>query len=306
MQLVTFRSNGSWQAGIEVGGNVVPVAALGPYPSTVKQLLAIEPARFDELLDSAANAANRQDVLKLSDVQLGPPIPDPDKIICLGLNYKDHAAEAGLKLPQAPVLFAKYRNSLIGPFDDIEVPPAAAKAVDYEVELAVVIGRRARRVSEADALDYVAGYSVFNDVSARDLQMQTSQWGAGKAIDGFAPMGPGVVPARFVGDPQSLMLTTRVNGRQLQHESTGQMIFSVASTIAFISQFMTLEPGDLIATGTPAGVGFTRKPPIALQDGDVVELEIEKVGTIRNRVVMIAGDERETSGTGAQAGASRP
>jgi acylpyruvate hydrolase len=306
MQLVTFRSNGSWQAGIEVDGNVVPAAALGPYPSIVKELLAIEPARFDELLDAAANAAKRQDALAFSEVQLGPPIPDPDKIICLGLNYKDHAAEAGLKLPEAPVLFAKYRNSLIGPFDDIEVPPVAAKAVDYEVELAVVIGRRARRVSEVDALDYVAGYSVLNDVSARDLQMQTSQWGAGKAIDGFAPMGPGIVPARFVGDPQSLMLTTRVNGRQLQHESTGQMIFSVASTIAFITQFMTLEPGDIIATGTPAGVGFTRKPPIALGDGDVVEVEIEKVGTIRNRVVMIVGDEREPSITGAQAGRPRP
>jgi 2-keto-4-pentenoate hydratase/2-oxohepta-3-ene-1,7-dioic acid hydratase in catechol pathway len=294
MQLVTFRSQGGWQAGVEVDGRVVAAAALGPYPSTVKELLTLEGTRFDALLDAAAKAAKRDDALALSEVQLGPPIPDPEKIICLGLNYKDHAAEAGLKLPAAPVLFAKYRNSLIGPFDDIEVPPAAANAVDYEVELAVVIGRRASRVSEADALDYVAGYSVFNDVSARDLQMQTSQWGAGKAIDGFAPMGPGIVPARFISDPQSLMLTTRVNGERLQHESTSQMIFGIASTIAFITQFMTLEPGDVIATGTPAGVGFTRKPPIALRDGDVVELEIEKVGTIRNRVVIPSAQGRET------------
>ena len=295
MQLVTFRSNGSWQAGLEVDGNVVAAVALGAYPTTVKELLALDPARFDALLAAATKAARGQEGIPLSEVQLGPPIPDPEKIICLGLNYKDHAAEAGLKLPSAPVLFAKYRNSLIGPFDDINVPPVAANAVDYEVELAVVIGRRAIRVSESDALDYVAGYSVFNDVSARDLQMQTSQWGAGKAIDGFAPMGPGVVPAQFVGDPQSLMLTTRVNGEQLQHESSSQMIFGVATTIAFITQFMTLEPGDIIATGTPAGVGFTRKPPIALRDGDVVELEIEKVGTIRNRVVINAGHRRETT-----------
>lgn len=301
MQLVTFRSNGTWQAGVEIDGKVVAAAALGAYPSTMKELLAIDPALQSELLDAAAKAVQRAGALALGDVQLGPPIPDPDKIICLGLNYKDHAAEAGLKLPEAPILFPKYRNSLIGPFDDIDVPPAAAKAVDYEAELAVVIGRRARRVPEAEALNYVAGYSAFNDVSARDLQMQTSQWSAGKAIDDFAPMGPGIVPAHLVGDPQSLMLTARVNGQQLQHESTAQMIFSVAATIAFITQFMTLEPGDVIATGTPAGVGFTRKPPIRLRDGDIVEVEIEKVGTIRNRVVMVADHEREPSIAGAAA-----
>ncbi len=264
LQIVTFRTDGGWQAGVAVGAKVVPVPALGPYPSTVKELLAIDPALFDAMLGAAEGAARGEAALDLAAVRLGPPVPDPDKIICLGLNYKDHAAEANLALPAAPILFPKYRNSLVGPYDDIVVPAAAAAAVDYEAELAVVIGRRASRVSERDALAYVAGYAALDDVSARDLQMQTSQWGAGKAIDTFAPMGPGIVPARFVPDPQSLVLTARVNGQQVQHESTSQMIFGVAETIAFITRFMTLEPGDIIATGTPAGVGFTRKPPIAL------------------------------------------
>jgi 2-keto-4-pentenoate hydratase/2-oxohepta-3-ene-1,7-dioic acid hydratase in catechol pathway len=295
MQLVTYRTNGNWEAGVGIDGKVVPTRALGPYPSTVKELLSIDSARFDEMLEAASAAVKAPGALDISSVQLGPAIPNPDKIICLGLNYKDHAAEANLTLPSAPVLFAKYRNSLIGPYDDIVVPAAANAAVDYEVELAVVIGRRASHVSEPDALDYVAGYSAFNDVSARDLQMQTSQWGAGKAIDTFGPLGPGIVPARFIGDPQSLMLTTRVNGERLQHASTSQMIFSIAQTLAFITQFMTLEPGDVIATGTPAGVGFTRKPPIFLKDGDVVEVEIEKIGTLRNSVVFASPGNAQES-----------
>lgn len=285
MQLVTYRTGGTWQAGIEAGGKVVAATAVGPYPATVKELLAIDPALFDEMLAAAQTAAAEPGALDLTAVELGPPVPDPDKIICLGLNYRDHAAEANLPLPKVPILFAKYRNSLLGPYDDIVVPAVAAAAVDYEAELAVVIGRRASRVARADALAYVAGYAALNDVSARDLQMQTSQWGAGKAIDGFAPMGPGIVPARFVPDPQALMLATRVNGQVVQHASTSQMVFGVAETIAFITQFMTLEPGDIIATGTPAGVGFTRKPPIALRPDDVVEVEVEGIGLIRNRIV---------------------
>ncbi len=293
MQLVTYRVEGGWQAGIAVEGKIVPSRKLGPYPSTVKELLAIDPALFDEMLAAARSAADDPEAVELGSARLGPPVPDPDKIVCLGLNYRDHAAEAGLALPEAPVLFAKYRNSLIGPYDDIVVPAAAAAAVDYEAELAVVIGRRASRVGERDALDYVAGYAALDDVSARDLQMQTSQWGAGKAIDGFAPMGPGIVPARFIPDPQALMVTARVNGQTLQHASTSQMIFGVAETIAFITRFMTLEPGDIIATGTPAGVGFTRKPPIRLEAGDLVEVEIENLGVIRNRVVLESAPQPE-------------
>ena len=299
MQLVTYATAGTWEAGVASGGKVVATSALGPYPSTVKDVLKIDPALFDELLDAAARALELPGALDVSAVHLGPAIPDPGKIICLGLNYKDHAAEAKMALPAAPVLFAKYANSLVGPYDDIVVPPAAAAAVDYEAELVVVIGLRASRVAEADALAYVAGYTAFNDVSARDLQMQTSQWGAGKAIDTFGPLGPGIVPARFIPDPQALTLSARVNGSQVQHERTAQMIFSVAATIAYITQFMTLEPGDIIATGTPAGVGFTRKPPLLLKDGDVVEVEIEKIGTLRNAVRF----ERSASVERVEAGA---
>ncbi|MBD5657030.1 MAG: fumarylacetoacetate hydrolase family protein [Candidatus Eremiobacteraeota bacterium] len=213
-------------------------------------------------------------------------MPDPDKILCLGLNYRDHASDAGLAAPQTPDLFAKFRNSLVGAFDDVIVPSFASSKVDYECELAVIIGRRASRVAENDALRYVAGYSVFNDVSARDLQMQTSQATAGKAIDTFAPMGPGMALATHVGDPQTLSLMTRVNGRVVQNGNSANMIFSVAQIIAYVTSFATLEPGDIIATGTPSGVGFNRKPPIFLRDGDIVETQIEKIGTLRNRIAL--------------------
>jgi 2-keto-4-pentenoate hydratase/2-oxohepta-3-ene-1,7-dioic acid hydratase in catechol pathway len=284
--LVSYRAGEALRPGVADDTKLVDAAALG-YPASLRAILAAGPDVVTNLLEAASKALRAgTGVVELASVALGPPIPDPDKIICLGLNYKDHAAETGLKLPTSPVLFPKYRNSLIGPVDDIVVPRVATGKVDYEVELAVVIGRRAREVAKADALGYVAGYAAFNDVSARDLQMQTSQWAPGKAVDNFAPMGPGIVPAREIANPQNLMLTTRVNGTQLQHESTSQMIFDIATTIAFITSFLTLEPGDIIATGTPAGVGFSRTPPIALKHGDIVETEIEQIGRLRNRVVF--------------------
>jgi acylpyruvate hydrolase len=284
MFVVSYWLGSELRAGAAADGKLVDAGLAGDYPSSVRAIL--EAGRFESFVADAGRALAGGAAVALDSVRLGPPIPDPDKIICLGLNYSDHAAEAAMALPKAPILFPKFRNSLIGPHDDIVVPKVATDALDYEVELAVVIGRRAREVSVADALAYVAGYSVFDDVSARDLQMQTSQWAPGKAIDTFAPMGPGIVPAAEIADPQDLMLTTRVNGTQLQHDSTKHMIFPIAETIAFITSFMTLEPGDIIATGTPAGVGFARKPPIALHAGDVVEVEIEKIGTLRNVVVF--------------------
>ena len=222
-------------------------------------------------------------VFQTSSVELGPPVPDPDKIICIGLNYADHASEAGLAQSEVPIFFAKFRNALVGPTAPI-VLPRVSREIDYEGELAVVIGQRCKDVSASSALEYVAGYSVFNDVSARDLQMQTSQYMAGKALDTFAPMGPGMVLASDIPNPQNLLLTTRVNGQEVQHASTGNMIFSVAKVIAFLSTIMTLEPGDIIATGTPSGVGFKRNPPLYLHDGDIVEVEIEGIGRIRNPV----------------------
>jgi 2-keto-4-pentenoate hydratase/2-oxohepta-3-ene-1,7-dioic acid hydratase in catechol pathway len=182
------------------------------------------------------------------------------------------------------IFFSKFRNALVGPFDPI-VLPTISQQVDYEGELAVVIGTPGKHIAVDDALAHVAGYAVMNDVSARDLQLQTSQWIAGKTLDTFAPLGPGIVPSSLIPDPQDLRLETRVNGTVVQSDSTASMVFSVAETIAFLSSIMTLRPGDIIATGTPAGVGFKREPPLYLQAGDVVEVEIEGVGTIQNPVV---------------------
>jgi acylpyruvate hydrolase len=210
-------------------------------------------------------------------------VPDPPKIVCLGLNYRDHAAETGLQAPAAPTFFAKWANSLIGPTDDI-VPPAVSDKIDYEAELAVVIGRRGRNIDAAQALDHVAGAMAFNDVSARDLQMANPLWTGGKAIDTFGPCGPALVLLDEIDDLQALAVRCRVNGETVQDGTTADMIFGVAEKIAFLSRIMTLEPGDIIATGTPAGVGNSRQPQLFLHPGDVVEIEIEGIGTLRNRV----------------------
>jgi 2-keto-4-pentenoate hydratase/2-oxohepta-3-ene-1,7-dioic acid hydratase in catechol pathway len=252
--------------------------------TSARAILAQGPEAWARL-EEAAQAAVEDDGRRVDTLRVGPPVPDPEKIICLGLNYRDHASEAGLALPEAPMLFAKYRNSLGGPEDDI-VLPAASSVVDYEAELAVVIGRPGKDVPEADALQHVAGVMALNDVSARDLQLQTSQWMAGKAIDTFAPCGPALVTLDEIADIQDLAVITRLNGTVVQDGTTSEMIFSVAATVAFLSRLMTLVPGDIIATGTPAGVGFKRRPPLLLTDGDIVEVEIGGgVGAIRNRVV---------------------
>jgi 2-keto-4-pentenoate hydratase/2-oxohepta-3-ene-1,7-dioic acid hydratase in catechol pathway len=211
------------------------------------------------------------------------PISRPGKIVCVGLNYKDHAAEGGQDLPKAPLLFAKWGNTLIGPGEPIVIPEES-KQVDYEAELGVVIGRTAKKVSESEALEYVEGYICVNDVSARDLQFADGQWTRGKSPDTFCPVGPTLVPASEVADPQALAIKCIVNGQVLQDSSTAQMIFSVAEIIAYASRTVTLEPGDLIATGTPAGVGVFRDPKVLLQDGDEVSVEIEGLGTLTNPV----------------------
>jgi 5-carboxymethyl-2-hydroxymuconate isomerase len=210
-------------------------------------------------------------------------ISRPGKIVCVGLNYLDHAAEGGQELPKAPLLFAKWPNTLIGDGDAIVVPPDVEQ-VDYEAELGVVIGTTARRVGEADALDHVAGYICVNDVSARDLQFADGQWTRGKSPDTFCPVGPRLVPREEIDDPQQLGIRCVVNGKTLQDSSTAQMIFSVAEIIAYVTRVITLEPGDLIATGTPAGVGVFRDPKVLLQDGDEVSVEIDGLGTLTNPV----------------------
>jgi 2-keto-4-pentenoate hydratase/2-oxohepta-3-ene-1,7-dioic acid hydratase in catechol pathway len=270
------------QAIVEVGAHGASVSREGTPFSDAKEVLP----SLDALCDWAAQQIEKGDhMLSLEALELGPPIPNPDKILCLGTNYREHVAETRLEIPKVPVVFAKFRNSLTGPTSPIMLPPPhVSSRIDYEGELAVVIGKRCKAVPEEEALDCVAGYSIVNDVTARDVQAQTSQWTAGKALDTFLPMGPGIIPASRVPDPQALTLITRVNGQEVQHDSTGNMIFSVAAAIAFLSNLMTLEPGDIIATGTPSGVGFTRTPPLFLQDGDMVEVEIEHIGGIRNPV----------------------
>jgi 2-keto-4-pentenoate hydratase/2-oxohepta-3-ene-1,7-dioic acid hydratase in catechol pathway len=295
MQLVSYRvqghMDGSWRAGVEHEGLVVDVTALwhdGDHETTTRQLLAAGPVTVREVFKQVREALDAgpdaPGVFQATDIELGPPVPDPDKIICIGINYADHSNETGIAQSEVPLFFAKFRNSLTGPTSPILLP-RVSNQIDYEGELAVIIGTRCKEISEQEALQYVAGYSIMNDVSARDLQMQTSQYIAGKALDTFAPMGPGIVLAAAIPDPQTLMLTTRVNGKVVQHTSTANMIFSVAAVIAFLSSLMTLEPGDIIATGTPSGVGFKRTPPLFLHDGDVVEVEIEGIGQIRNPVM---------------------
>ena len=210
------------------------------------------------------------------------PIDRPGKIVCVGLNYRDHAAESGMELPKRPLLFAKWPSSLIGPNEPI-VLPEQAKEVDYEAELGVVIGTRASRVAVEDALEHVEGYLCANEVSARDIQFADGQWTRGKSFDTFCPIGP-LVPAADVPDPQALGIRCLLNGEVVQSSSTAQMVFTVAEVIAFISDGITLEPGDLILTGTPPGVGLGRKPPMYLKDGDEVTVEIDGIGSLTNPV----------------------
>jgi acylpyruvate hydrolase len=307
MRLVTYDAGSGRRPGVLVGDSVVDTAGAaieagltgpdGERWSSNRRILEAGDEALAALSDAAVRLARGVTgtpvVRRREAVQLGPPIEDPEKFICLGLNYRDHAQEAGLAVPEVPMLFAKFRNSLIGPADPIVIPPAA-EHIDYEAELAVVIGRRCKDAGEAEALDYVAGAMALNDVTARDLQHQTSQWLAGKAIDTFAPCGPALVLRDELGDLGHLTITARVNGRVVQNASTALMIFSVAETVSFISSLMTLVPGDVIATGTPAGVGFQRRPQVLLTDGDLVEVEIEGIGSLCNPVSATKSAGRES------------
>jgi 2,4-didehydro-3-deoxy-L-rhamnonate hydrolase len=219
----------------------------------------------------------------LAELRLLAPVPRPGKIVCVGLNYRDHANETGQPIPSEPVLFSKYANSVVGPRADMVVPPDAEK-IDYEAELAVVIGRRASGVPTGEALDHVAGYTCANDVSSRTLQFRSSQWLLGKAIDTFLPLGPYLVTADEVPDPQALGIRCLVNDELRQSSDTGQMIFGVADLVSFTSRTITLEPGDVLITGTPAGVGMAADPPRYLRPGDRMRIEIDGVGELDNTV----------------------
>ncbi len=236
--------------------------------------------------DATALAAARDNgwLVPSGDAYWFAPVPRPGKVVCIGMNYRDHAREIGLGLPNAPTIFSKFSSCVIAPGEPV-VMPADSTQVDYEAELAVVMGRRATRVAADRAYEYVLGYTAFNDVTARDFQFGDLQWQRGKSCDSFAPMGPVIVTADEIPDPHTLRITLARNGIVMQDSNTSQMIFRVPQLIAFITRTITLEPGDVIATGTPGGVGFARKPPMFLKAGDVMEVGIDRIGALGNPVV---------------------
>jgi 2-keto-4-pentenoate hydratase/2-oxohepta-3-ene-1,7-dioic acid hydratase in catechol pathway len=260
------------------GDKAVPIAAEAPEPGRdpLRDLLH---ANVDVATAAAIGAA-----IALDAATLLSPVREPQKLLAIGLNYADHAREAGVDPPDHPVLFVKTPNSIIGPGEPIVVDAELSTQVDYEAELAVVIGRRADRVDRSEALDHVLGYTLCNDVSARDAQFADGQWVRGKSFDTFCPLGPWIVTTDEIADPQSLPIRCRVNDATLQDSSTAEMIFGVAELVSYLSHGLTLEPGDVIATGTPFGVGFVRQPPVFLRPGDTVEVEVEGIGTLRNPV----------------------
>lgn len=238
----------------------------------------------DQLRNLKRSSSGIQSFLfQTEDVTLRPPLMHPQKVIGVGLNYKDHAEEFKGQLPKQPLLFAMYASAIIGPGESIVIPQMS-RQIDYEAELAVVIGRRARQVPVETAVEYIAGYTAFNDVSARDLQFGDGQWLRAKSFDTFAPMGPYLVTRNELGDGSGLGIELRLNGKIMQKSTTSNLIFDVPNLVSYISRIMTLEVGDVIATGTPAGVGFVRNPPVFMQAGDIVEVEIEGIGQLRNPV----------------------
>ena len=281
MRMLSYDTGDGPVAGVLLGEHrVVSASALGAPAADVRGLLAALDA--DGLRQLGELAASADESVALADVRLHAPIVDPQKIVCIGLNYRDHAEETGQEIPKAPMWFAKFANSLIGSGEEIVLPGAHPSRVDYEAELALVIGREARNVGEADALSCIAGAMPFNDVSARDLQMQNPLWTSGKAIDTFAPCGPALVTLDEVDDLRSLTLRTRIDGETVQQGTSANLIFGPAELVAWLSRTMTLLPGDIIATGTPAGVGASRRS--YLQDGQTVTVEIDGLGALVNRV----------------------
>jgi acylpyruvate hydrolase len=219
----------------------------------------------------------------LEEVRLLPPVPDPQKIVCLGLNYRSHAEEAGLEAPETPTFFAKYANALAPPGAEVALP-AYSEKVDYEAEVAFVIGRRCKDVGESDALGVIAGYTLLNDLSARDYQFKTPQWQPGKIFDGAAPCGPALVTPDEAGPPDAIEISLTLNGEEMQRSTTADLIHSIPAVVAYLSMLMTLEPGDVVSTGTPAGVGSVRQPRVWLKAGDEIRVESPQLGRLDTRI----------------------
>jgi 2,4-didehydro-3-deoxy-L-rhamnonate hydrolase len=284
MRLCSYReSGGDERLAVVAEERALPAADLIPNgPSTIGDLLAGGERVLAALWD-ADLARIRRDGTPLDEVELLAPVPRPRKVVGIGRNYREHAAEEGAEAPGAPLIFGKFPTSVIGPKDEICWNAALTEQVDYEAELAVVIGRTARRIAPEDALAAVLGYTCLNDVTARDLQFGDGQWTRGKSLDTFCPMGPILVTTDELGDAGDLAIRCTVNGEERQAARTSDLYFGVAELVSHCSQAFTLEPGDVIATGTPAGVGAFRKPPVWLAPGDEVAVEIERIGRLVNR-----------------------
>ena len=294
MKIVSYEHESEVRGGVLIEDSVYDLELLLQGAPQAEQGSTTSVRAFLELygdriqaISAEINTVAQQDpdarVGALAEVRLTTPVTDPSKVLCIGLNYKDHVAETGRAFPEYPDVFAKFASTMVGPDDQIG-GANVSENLDFEGELAVVIGRPASQVSEEDALEYVAALAPLNDVTARDLQYRGTQWLAGKAVDGSTPWGPALVTLDEVGDPQSLDLTTRVNGIEVQRSNTSYQIFPIARIVSYLSSFLTLEPGDVIATGTPQGIGAKRNPPVWLEPGDTVEIEIENVGLLRNTV----------------------
>jgi len=280
MRLVTFRrGGGSPEPGVLRGEEVISLAAAG-FPD----LVSVVRGGAEALAQVRSWISQRPDGVPLTSARLMAPISRPPNLICIGLNYRDHAAETNLPIPTVPTVFAKFSTAIIGPGDDIVLPKASSRP-DYEAEFAFVIGAGGRRIPASEWRDHVFGYTILNDVSARDYQMATSQWTMGKAFDTFAPMGPYLVTADEIADPHELDISLTLNGEVMQNSNTRNLIFRVPELVAFLSSVFTLEPGDVVSTGTPGGVGFARKPPVYLRPGDEVAIHVQGLGELRNPVV---------------------
>jgi 2-keto-4-pentenoate hydratase/2-oxohepta-3-ene-1,7-dioic acid hydratase in catechol pathway len=290
MKFVTFQGANAGakaihgEAGVVAGDRVIGLAAAG-FPDMFA-VLAGGPegrAKIDKFIQNPPAGS----VFSLGSVKLLAPVPRPPKLICVGLNYRDHAAETRAEIPKVPTIFAKFSNVVIAPGEPIILPKISHKP-DYEAEFMFVIGTGGRNIAADDWQRHVFGYTIFNDVSARDFQTATSQWMIGKTFDTFAPMGPYLVSADEIPDPHALDISLRIGGETLQHSNTRELIFKIPDLVAFLSSVVTLEPGDVVATGTPSGVGFVRKPPRYLQPGDEVIVTIEGLGELRNPVIAEA------------------
>ncbi len=288
MRLLTFCKHNETKIGIMVTWEnremVLDLSAAYPAIFTdLKSLLSVWEGHRVQIEKLVQNP-ERENLLETDEIQWKPVITHPEKIICVGLNYRDHALEINAKIPEYPVIFSKFNNVLTGHLEPVFLPEIS-KEIDFEAELAVIIGKTCKDVPASEAAGYIAGYSIFHDVSARDYQMRTSQWTLGKCFDSFGPLGPWMVTADEIADPQALDITLHIGDELLQSSNTSEMIFSVPVLIEELSKIMTLMPGDVIATGTPAGVGFTRKPPRYLQPGEVVRITIGSIGVLQNTIV---------------------